>query len=271
MQESLNWYEVPLQKWRFDRDSPLTVKEPDWQRQRVYKAETVLDNAPQKRFNSIEECDDYVQHLVSLDYYTRRFGQFPIKVEARKYGAAMGAYRGTRGKIWLPSWAWKEVTILHEISHAVNPPDAGGGHGRRFCRIYLDLIGFKLGRDWEDILRKSFQQHGVKSNPKRPPSVLSEECIAKRVSRYTKQIPDRVMSANTFPDTCAQVTDWIAQQQGWKPEDLELRRFVPGYFKFVKFPNANGQHLRVDVYTLADLTCNEWMIVLLDGMRQIGE
>lgn len=268
----LNWWEIPLWKWRNDRSETDSRAETDYQRQRVYDAEEVsgVKTAPQREFHSIPECQQYVDHMCSTSYFKRRFGEFDVIVVPKSSGAALGSrYSPVKGKIYLPRWAYREWVIIHEVSHCLTPHASGGGHGRRWCRTYMDLIGHCLDRSWETKLRKSFMAYGVKTTPKRPPNVIGEECAKLRSQYYTKTVIPKIPPApDTFPETTEEVCIWIEQQLGLSRGDVGLKRvLVPGCFEFVKAPGM--QHpFRVEVYRLTDLTYSEWTEKFSEGLAK---
>lgn len=258
----LNWWEVPLWKWRNDRSETDTKSEVDYQRQRVYDAENAsgIKSAPQRHFNNLAECQVYINYVCGSVYFKRRFGEFVVVAESKASGAALGSRHGpNKGKVYLPRWAFNEHIILHEMAHCLTPPQSGGGHGRRWCKAYMDLVGYHLGRAWETKLRQAFIKHGVKTTPKRPPNVIGERCAALRSQYYTKTVFAKVEPADdTFPETTEEVCIWIEQQSGWNRGDVGMKRIlVPGCFEFTKAPGMK-RPFRIDVFRLADLTYSEW-------------
>lgn len=259
----MNWWELPHWKWRNDRDENGTKEEIDYQRQRAYAAEQIsgVKTAPQRQFDTIEQCQDYVNEVCSTAYFKRRFGDFEVTAVYKMSGSALGARQSnTRGKIWLPRWAFREWVILHELSHCLTPEASGGGHGRRWCRTYLDLVGFHLGRLWEKRLRESFIAKAVKTTPKRPGNVISPQCAAVRDQYYTKSLtPQQAPAPDVFPEFTEDVCLWVEKHYNWGKGSVRMRRVLtPGFFEFTHAPGLTHP-FPVNVYRLADLNLGEWL------------
>lgn len=259
----LNWWEMPLWKWRNDRDPEGVKEEPDWQRQRAYDAESDsgVKTAPQHSFGTIEECQVYANMVTASIYFKRRFGDVTIEIIYKQSGSAMGTRKGpNKGKVWLPRWAFKEWVILHEIAHCVTPRESGGGHGRRWCRAYLDLVRYHLGRSWETKLRQAFLKKGVKTSTKRPPNVIGASCAALRSQYYTPSKTVKLEPANdVFPETTTEVCDWITKHLELPQGSVKMRRvLVPGLFEFTDAPGLKHP-ITVEVFRLSDLNFGEWL------------
>lgn len=264
-----DWWEIPLWKWRNDRNQYAKTREIDYQRDRVYRAEDAsgIKTCQQKTFPSIEACQQYVDSLTTKSYFKRRFGVVMITAIYRPVGHAMGCrINETKGKIWLPRWAWAEWVILHEMAHAINPPAAGSAHGRRWCKIYLELVKENMGQEWSTRLRETFVKYGVKTQPKRPPTKIGEECAAKRAAYYIKSdIPPFVAGPDAYPDRIDQVTNWIETQQEWPEGSVKMRRVLtPGYFEVWQAPRLQ-RVVKINKYALADLSLSEWHAVFIEA------
>lgn len=273
--KELDWWEVPLYRWRNDRSQSAVFAEVDYQKQRCYDSETVIKFVPQIVFTSLDGIQQYVNTLLAEQYMIRRHGVWEVYVKPKSHGHATGAcYRRTKptdpgddmtrvlGSIRLPRWAWKEWTVLHELAHAINPRQSGGKHGRFWCRIYLDLVGHKMGRTHEQALKQSFLTHSVKTMPVRPPGVLTPECIEQRSQYYTKSQQTKIPAGpDVFPDTIADVVAWVKTAMRAKDVDLpllKLRRDLRGWFEWTGWHSDASATWQVCAYQLADLTFQEW-------------
>ena len=68
--------------------------------------------------------------------------------------------------IKLPLWARSERVILHELAHVIQTERPG--HGRQFCRIFLDIVRrWHSDRDAWRTLRASFRAHRVRYTRRR--------------------------------------------------------------------------------------------------------
>jgi len=182
----MEWYQTPLWKWREDRNECGRCQEPiDFQMARAYRAENFLKvHAVKGRsFKSIEEIQEYVDALLSTAWFTKRFGTgWKVTASVKGAGWAYGGPRGHKcGGMRLPAgWAFEEWVVLHEMAHAVTPSAAGGRHGRYWARMYMELVRYRMGVRVGELLKQAFKAEGVKSSPKRPPSIISQKCAANR-------------------------------------------------------------------------------------------
>ena len=60
------------------------------------------------------------------------------------------------------------MVVLHEMAHGLSPTQLGFGkgesasHGRAFCRVFLELVRFAVGREVEVLLKGNFKRFRVK-------------------------------------------------------------------------------------------------------------
>ena len=180
---SSNWFDEPYWRWREDRDTRGTECEKDTQRLRVYRAEKFLDVLADPPLASFEACVEFVGHIVQSARFDSHFmtQQILVLQRSHKRSAALGSWRSPQlGAVSLPEWARKRWVILHEMAHAVTPPQTGGGHGRYWCMAYSELIRWEFGKEVSDRLKANFRSLNVRYSLKRPPSVMSPGCVAAR-------------------------------------------------------------------------------------------
>jgi len=256
------WWTIPLWKWRNDRSQTNTKSEIDYQRERVYRAEDAsgIKHAPQLQFLNIAECQEYVNKVCNNWHFKYKVGEFHALIVPRTHGAALGARRSpTIGRIYLPRWAYSEWVILHELAHCVTPAAAGGAHGRRWCRMYMDLVERHMGDKWSTALRQSFLKFGVKTSPRRPPSVISDKCAAMRDKFYIKPKYPKIEAApDTFPESIAELCSWVESEMEWPAGSIKMERLlVENIFRVNSSPGRDRPFI-VGVSRLCDLTYGEW-------------
>lgn len=161
----------------------LSVK--DFQRQRVYDAEAVVERAldfaargastivlhnstlvlPQEvRFGDLPAAQRYVDQVMSTDWYRNGpYNQQPVTVVKRK-GDAMAHYTPGTSTIHLPQprnaahWASRELILLHELAHH----NAFDHHGPRFAATHLSLVRQAMGEEVGMLLWDAYLSGGVK-------------------------------------------------------------------------------------------------------------
>lgn len=159
--------------WRnYDDENLSMYEERDFQRQKAYRAENsvryqMINN---NRYDSIEEIKKRVDKICSYKWFKDRWGERNVKVIYKSKGSALGNYG--IGYIKLPKWAWNDLVILHELAHAITPPETGGQHGRYWAATFLELVEKVMGKADYIILREAFKKNDVKYKQKRR---LSEE------------------------------------------------------------------------------------------------
>lgn len=155
----------------------------DSQRQKVYDAEKVIRRQG-RSFSSIEEMQTYCDRLTGSAWFSRRWSVTKIVVQRGREGTSAWA-NAMRRIINMPTWAWTEDVVLHEISHILTERKYGkvAAHGREFARTYLELVRHQMGKEHGDRLRDSFRQHKVKfTKPRAPMTPEQREAAAERLA-----------------------------------------------------------------------------------------
>jgi putative metallohydrolase (TIGR04338 family) len=113
-----------------------------------------------ERYETIEECQEYVDYLVKRYGDTLRIcraaaGSRAVVVVTDGRGARAATARrvaGQRYRINLPRWARKQWVILHEFAHCLvngRRPHVAS-HGPEFCAAYVALVRAEVGH-WASI------------------------------------------------------------------------------------------------------------------------
>lgn len=143
-----------------------TRKNRDFQRKRVYRAESRADigkGYPEKDIISWSNIVSYVKSITTDSRFVDRYGVKTIEV---KDGRGTRIARGWGGRFvdWgvvsLPKWARSRLVTLHEIAHTITDDK----HGPEFCGEFMWLVYTFIGEDVYLKLRASFIGGGVKFN-----------------------------------------------------------------------------------------------------------
>ncbi len=179
-------YRVAFQQWG------TTVTPRDSQRARVYDAEglvrRIFDRAEEfetrtvelhgstitlpieRKFASVESVQHYADRVLSLNWVRAQWGRAaaPLVVRVRA-GAAAAHYEAGRAVLAVPlhtggtAWALRELVILHELAHHLEPADAGHApHGPEFCTRYLELVDGIIGPEAALLLRSTLYDCGAR-------------------------------------------------------------------------------------------------------------
>ena len=131
----------------------------DYQVKQVYKSEEEIDVFKNGRLLSKHEVEEYVkQFSVWADIEPPNIF---CKDEYHKTDIATGS----ANEIRLPVFAQNPWYKCHEMSHVILDSwdhIKNDHHGPNFCYIYLELIGWVLGREVKQTFRNVFQQNKVK-------------------------------------------------------------------------------------------------------------
>ncbi|MBY6684514.1 TIGR04338 family metallohydrolase [Rhodococcus sp. BP-149] len=167
----------------------------DSQRSRVYDAEhqvrTMFDRADERglrtvellgstvtlpierRFASLDSVQTYVDGVTALDWVRSEWPRaaVPVRVRARS-GAGAAHYEVDTATIAVPlhvrgrAWALREMVVLHEIAHHLEPGDPDDhrepAHGGAFVDRYLTLVSEIIGAEAGFVLRATMHACGVR-------------------------------------------------------------------------------------------------------------
>lgn len=110
------------------------------QQKRLYQAEGCLW-AHGRDFSSIREVTDYMNDIISMDWFIQRFGFIPsIKVRSVEIGNRVGYANQKSYAIYLKNRT--EHVVLHEICHLLSSTD---DHDHEFVNNYSFLIRNAMG------------------------------------------------------------------------------------------------------------------------------
>ncbi|AHH22265.1 hypothetical protein NONO_c75100 [Nocardia nova SH22a] len=164
----------------------------DSQRARVYDAEglvrRIFDRAEEfgtrtielhgstltlpieRKFASVESVQSYAERVLALNWIRRQWNRAaePLTVRARA-GVTAAHYEAGRAMLAVPlhtggtAWALRELVILHELAHHLEPPDADHApHGPEFCARYLELVDGIIGPEAALLLRSTLYDCGAR-------------------------------------------------------------------------------------------------------------
>lgn len=115
----------------------------------LYKIEWASKAYYKYQFKTLAECKKFVNRVV------RETGSDKKIIVKRGVGDAIAE----GNVIILPKWAYRKLTILHELAHCLGPPQAE--HGPVFIWTYLKLIRQFLGKAvWKEF-RDALNEKGM--------------------------------------------------------------------------------------------------------------
>lgn len=144
----------------------------DSQRQKVYDAEHFLQDVSH-RFESLDEMQRYADNFIRSKWFRKRYWIKTITIKSGAGFRKATCYGTYNAVLYMPVWSRTEAVLLHEIAHAAAP--ASEMHGREFARIFVELVGHKMGQGAASRLKDSFRAHGVTFTRARTRKPLSEE------------------------------------------------------------------------------------------------
>ncbi|AYF76045.1 TIGR04338 family metallohydrolase [Nocardia yunnanensis] len=124
----------------------------------------------ERRFASVESVQTYADRVLALNWVRARWerASAPVTVRARA-GAKAAHYETETAVLAVPlhahgsAWALRELVILHELAHHLEPEMAAvAPHGPEFCERYLELVDGVIGPEAALLLRTTMYSCGVK-------------------------------------------------------------------------------------------------------------
>ena len=124
----------------------------DYQRQRVYNAETRCFGQPVEGL-TLDKCKEFLNSVVT------KMNLSSVTINDGRGRGRAGAYHNNR-IIALPKFARREWVICHELAHLETPNNVPA-HGPEFCKNYLEIVKKALGEEFSVILKETFLESGV--------------------------------------------------------------------------------------------------------------
>lgn len=118
----------------------------------------------ERRFASIESVQAYLDAVLALNWVRDRWPRATVRVRVRaRAGNTAAHYESDCAVIALPehrantAWAFRELVVLHELAHHLDPSDpddpADPAHGAAFVDRFLTLAGEIIGPEAAFALR----------------------------------------------------------------------------------------------------------------------
>lgn len=123
----------------------------------------------ERKFASIESVQDYADRVLALEWVRATWDRAstPVRVRSRA-GNQAAHYENDTATIALPglhrngrAWAFRELVVLHELAHHLDPSDPDqphtAPHGPEFVDRYLTLVGEIIGPEAAFVLRATLR------------------------------------------------------------------------------------------------------------------
>ncbi|WP_067477105.1 TIGR04338 family metallohydrolase [Nocardia amamiensis] len=124
----------------------------------------------ERRFASVESVQSYADKVLALNWVRARWERAarPVRVRARS-GVTAAHYEAAEAVLAVPlhtggtAWALRELVILHELAHHLEPaPASVAPHGPEFCDRYIDLVDSIIAPEAALLLRTTMLGCGVR-------------------------------------------------------------------------------------------------------------
>ncbi len=124
----------------------------------------------ERKFASVASVQSYTDRVLALNWVCDRWNRAaePMTVRARA-GTTAAHYETGRAVLALPlhtrgtAWALRELVILHELAHHLEPAAADHApHGPEFCTRYLELVDGVIGPEAALLLRSTLYDCGAR-------------------------------------------------------------------------------------------------------------
>ncbi|EME66538.1 hypothetical protein G352_04310 [Rhodococcus ruber BKS 20-38] len=118
----------------------------------------------ERRFASLESVQAYVDAVLALNWVRARWPRASVRARVRaRAGNSAAHYESDCATIALPehhantAWAFRELVVLHELAHHLDPSDPDDPteppHGPAFVDRFLTLVGEIVGPEAAFALR----------------------------------------------------------------------------------------------------------------------
>ena len=123
----------------------------------------------ERKFASLDSVRTYVEKVLALNWVRARWPRavVPVRVRARR-GATSAHYEHLTATLAVPlhiggtAWALRELVLLHELAHHLEPdPDGTAPHGTEYCGRFIDLVDGIVGAEAAFLLRATMLDCGV--------------------------------------------------------------------------------------------------------------
>ncbi|MBH0778627.1 TIGR04338 family metallohydrolase [Nocardia bovistercoris] len=122
----------------------------------------------ERRFACVDSVQTYVAKVLALNWVRARWTRAaqPVRVRSRR-GTTSAHYESEGAVLAVPlhtgstAWALRELVVLHELAHHLEPPDAVA-HGPEFCSSYVELVEGVIGPEAALLLRATMHDCGVR-------------------------------------------------------------------------------------------------------------
>lgn len=130
----------------------------------------------ERRFGSVESVQLYVDKVLALNWVRAQWDRASATVSVRaRAGERAAHYENATATIAVPlhssgsAWALRELVVLHELAHHLEPLDSGfAPHGPEFVERYLELVSEIIGGEAGFLLRTTMLECGVRIGAPRP-------------------------------------------------------------------------------------------------------
>lgn len=131
-------------------------------REKVYAAQTWVTGV--QRWTSARDAAAFIRYMERHVAFRERYPDHqPVRIFKLKRHISSSAYYSpsTHG-IYLPYWAQNQLTVVHELTHAVTPHDRGG-HGAEFCRHLHWMVKTMMSQRQADELACGFGANDIRA------------------------------------------------------------------------------------------------------------
>lgn len=131
-------------------------------REKVYAAQTWVTGV--QRYTSARVAADFIRYMEHHIAFTERYPNhrpvriFKLKREANHSSAY---YRSATHGIYLPYWAQNQLTLVHELTHAVTPSQVP--HGAVYVRHLHWMVRTMMSQRQADELAVGLSENGVRA------------------------------------------------------------------------------------------------------------
>ena len=133
----------------------------------------------ERRFASVASIQAYADAVLALRWVRDEWPRavVPVRVRSRN-GQARAHYERSAAMIAIPphehnrAWAMRELVVLHELAHHLEPDPTRAPHGKEFVNRYARLVAELIGPEAALLLHSTLHSEGATAAPNTPGPTL---------------------------------------------------------------------------------------------------
>jgi putative metallohydrolase (TIGR04338 family) len=160
----------------------------------------------ERRFASVDSIQRYVDAVLTLNWVRTCWSdRAAVAVQVReRRGYAAAHYERLTATIAIPpyqhnrAWAMRELVVLHELAHHLEPDAFAAAHGPRFVGRFTTLVSEVIGPETGFLLTATMRDGGIQITTDAHVAQTSEPAVTSRLGAACRPgVPDLCQGDST--------------------------------------------------------------------------